>query len=505
MMSESVGALDCGDDAAMSSSGRFTVILLFLLVVVSLWGVFSGVLSWLPFILVNLFVAVWVVWFSGFHRRLDVLFIQFILIMMQHSLARRWVVYHDAVVPLYGLLGGWFSPVMLLMVSGVFVLMVSGRVDNALKRCYGLLDEHSLLVIVLVLGLFVRIDTAYSEIDIDLLDYVTLSQNLNIFDKNFANIYSYSGWDNHNIGKPPLMSLPILANQMVFGQDTFSKIFMTKMISMLADILVGIMLWAIVLEATRDKNKALLAAALWVMNPFIIQHSATHGKFDSVFLFLLLLALKNINSRVSSVYLAFSLGVKHAPLVLVPWLLSVKKSRMLVTSLIILALIVSPIIIHNPSGFFKQMITNHVEIQHYYHSWYVFIERCRDITGIQLISHEIIAPLMFLVLGILCILISHFLKPDPYSYLAFSFAFIILVMPAIYRQELIWCLPFFIICYFKDKGYASSMIPFSLITFIGIYRLMGYWNLLLSMALVYFIIDSFIIDLVEAVKEKIRA
>ncbi|MBD3388309.1 MAG: hypothetical protein GF416_04460 [Candidatus Altiarchaeales archaeon] len=442
-------------------------------------------------------------------RRLELAFMVFLLFLSYMSLSDR-LNRHQTIGAsmLANLQVSPLSLLFLFLAFSAFIMVFRRKVMSFIGWSDISLQKNSILVIMLLLGLLVRVEHANMSLDVDTRDYVGLARNI-LNGDTIGNKYNFHTWKTHNIGKPPLLVVPFIINLLVFGETEFATVFMSKMVSIVADLLVGLLIWDQVYSMTRNRKESLLASSLWVFNPFIIVHSAVVGKFDSVFLFFLLLALRNLGRKRFALYYVISVGVKHAPLVLVPWMLTNRKARQLMASMVLLALVLSPFILSNPSGFFGNTVVNHVRIRFYEHSWYVYLDGIRETLGFSIMQHEVIVPLMFVLFGIACLAVGFFLRPDAYSYLAFSFSAFMLVMPAIYQQELTWCMPFILIYYFTRKRSSVPIAFFLALTVFTTFNLQTpgkgpYWNLVLAALIVWFIHESFLKDLFETVSGRYR-
>jgi len=67
--------------------------------------------------------------------------------------------------------------------------------------------------------------------------------------------------------------------------------FVVKIPSLIADILVGYLIYKIILGKTEDEKKATYGFALWFLCPFVIYISAVHGMFDSIYVMFMVLSV----------------------------------------------------------------------------------------------------------------------------------------------------------------------------------------------------------------------
>jgi len=70
--------------------------------------------------------------------------------------------------------------------------------------------------------------------------------------------------------------------------------FFIKVPLLISDLITGYLIYRIVFERTKDKNKATLGFALWFLCPMVILNSAVHGMFDTVMIMFMLLSVYSL-------------------------------------------------------------------------------------------------------------------------------------------------------------------------------------------------------------------
>ncbi|MCL2607749.1 MAG: glycosyltransferase 87 family protein [Methanomassiliicoccaceae archaeon] len=92
--------------------------------------------------------------------------------------------------------------------------------------------------------------------------------------------------------------------------------FFVKIPAVIADVLVGYMIYKLVLEMTGDKKKATYGFALWFLCPLVIYTSSVHGMFDSIYVMFMVLsvyALRKGHDFLAGASLAVAILLKVFP------------------------------------------------------------------------------------------------------------------------------------------------------------------------------------------------
>jgi Gpi18-like mannosyltransferase len=319
----------------------------------------------------------------------------------------------------------------------------------------------------------------------------------------------------------PDLQIYALMNQFVSSTITsplFNIIFKTPLL--IADALVGIILYKFVLEITKDSKKAKIAFVIWFFNPFVIMVNAIHGAFDVIPAFLSLLAIILVykeNYFWSGMVLMLGILSKLFPVFFVPlligYILSIvyhnqtldyrdkikKLSRrylMFFSGAAFSAIIVTfPIILQGKwlnayTSVFTRTATGFPvggispwfisKIPGY--NW-IFLWGYKN-PGPVLHSSEMIALIAVCVLGVLVFLFSY---KNPIKWLFFgsvaTLSITYLTSSIVNPQYLIWIMPFLIIGYLLFQHSYKYLI--AVLSTIGIgyyYSLQGFWNMILPLA-----------------------
>jgi len=92
--------------------------------------------------------------------------------------------------------------------------------------------------------------------------------------------------------------------------------FIVKIPAVMADVLIGYMIYKLISEMTGDKKKATYGFALWFLCPLVIYTSSVHGMFDSVYVMFMVLsvyALRKGHDFLAGASLAVAILLKVFP------------------------------------------------------------------------------------------------------------------------------------------------------------------------------------------------
>jgi hypothetical protein len=261
---------------------------------------------------------------------------------------------------------------------------------------------------------------------------------------NGSNIYAQhpSGYPTGPFAYPPLFLYLELPFQFLAIRLGLSFVILGKIPIVLADLVCG---WLIV-KHFRDRaasdRAAALHAALFLLNPLVLYNSAFYGRFDSVCLAFLLLALRlhGLASRGGNAFpvaYAAAIATKIFPAFMLPWFWWNEPRRRWKTFGVIaatLVLVCLPYLLKSARPLVDDTVL--VNINQYARglSWQVVF---RDQLPLQ-----ILLALSYVCLATFLIVANIWVDCDLYQYALRILLVFTLLSKVVYEQYLVWVIPF---------------------------------------------------------------
>jgi hypothetical protein len=331
-----------------------------------------------------------------------------------------------------------------LALLAVLFLIFSGRsLSSGLRSiCCGVQDNGTLILLLMV-SLFIQLIILPAYRSSDIKNWTVWTENL-IHKKDFDFTLldaDYTHMGSGYMNKPPGAHLyPLAVLRLLFGFNHIYLNYLVKMPAVFGHLLLGYVIWSILDEKTRNKKITVLGTALYLFNPGAIIQAAYLGKSDSLFIALLLFALRSIKGAGFPLYYGLSVVCKQSSLFLLPWLLIQKRMfRQVFTAGAIVVLLCLPFLVYNPLLFIDRLITTHIDKSPKHLSWIMVLPQY----GINV--KQLDALIWFYILFLM--IIAYAVKADAYTMGGIVFSLFIVFSKVVHEQYVLWGLPFLLLVF----------------------------------------------------------
>jgi hypothetical protein len=243
-----------------------------------------------------------------------------------------------------------------------------------------------------------------------------------------------------------------------------------------ADLAVGLLLYAALRRRGHSERVALLGMCLYLFNPLVLYNGAFYGRFDTIALAFLLLALEYYDTRLFAPAYALAIAAKTFPIFLLPLLAlgrDRQRPRRLALSVLLVLVLSLPYIVIDPLGLFSYAVANSVHplvniAQLGRLSWYRLLYDYHWMTIDQI-------ALLARITSVLCVAaLLAFAHRPLYVKAAACFMLFVLLNRTLYEQYLLWPLPFLIILGLHGRSRAALAVA-ALYTIAGVLENENTW------------------------------
>jgi len=270
--------------------------------------------------------------------------------------------------------------------------------------------------------------------------------------------------DVFSLATPPFYIYLISLMTVVSDHTGLSLVFLGKLPNLISDLIVSYLIWELILKKTSSVQKALSGLSLFLFNPLVIYNSCFYGRFDSVALAFLMLAIRDTSWLRFGIYYGISIATKTFPAFLFPWFYKTrgeKKILSLALSLITVALLCSPFLWLDAITFTKNNVEWFVTKTPTQFSWQLLLVNVISLEKILTFS-----LLLLLLFYTLLVVLPRSTAVDAYEYAALVFSLFTFCSIVVYEQYLTWQLPFLAVSgVLYKRRYALPLLCYA--TFIG--------------------------------------
>lgn len=318
----------------------------------------------------------------------------------------------------------------------------------------------SYLLLLLLLGALIRILLFPLPFNQDLADFIMDAQNVASGGHLYHNplpsgskflldgaLYTY-----YPFAKPPLFVYMMVAAGYVSAFTGVPIAFLGKAIILLGDLGVSYLIYSLLLSTKMRERDCLSAMCLYLLNPFVIFVSAVSGKFDSIPLFFLMLALRNTENLKMPLYYGLSFATKQFTLFMLPWfLLKLRNVKYILGSIMVFLIVLLPSIIQD-YGDLGDLLFAHTDKTPRGFSWMIVFG------SLPYDQMHVITSAFFSLYIVFLILLAAFVQLTAYAYAALAFSSMIIFSAVVWEQYLTWSIPFCSIIYALDKSRISLIL-----------------------------------------------
>jgi hypothetical protein len=316
------------------------------------------------------------------------------------------------------------------------------------------------LILLLLFGALVRILLFPLPFNQDLADFIIDAQNVagggNLYHNPLPSgsqflldgvLYTY-----YPFAKPPLFVYMMVAAGYVSAFTGVPIAFLGKAIIMLGDLGVSYLIYSLLLSMKMGERDCLLAMCLYLLNPFVIFVSAISGKFDSIPLLFLMLALSNTQNIKMPLYYGLSFATKQFTLFMLPWFLfRLRNVKYILGSIAVFLIVFLPSIIHD-YGAFGDLLFAHTDKTPRGFSWMI------TLGSLPYDQLHMITSAIFTLYIVFLILLAALVQTTAYTYAALAFSSMIIFSAVVWEQYLTWSIPFLSIFYAREKSRISLLL-----------------------------------------------
>lgn len=317
------------------------------------------------------------------------------------------------------------------------------------------------LILLLLLGALIRILLFPLPFNQDFADFIIDAQNVAGGGHLYHNplpsgskflldgvLYTY-----YPFAKPPIFVYMMIAAGYVSAFTGMPIAILGKAIIMLGDLGVSYLIYSLLLSMKLRERDCLSAMCLYLLNPFVIFVSAVSGKFDSIPLFFLLLALRNTENLKMPLCFGLSFATKQFTLFMLPWfLLRLRNVKYILGSIMVFLIVLLPSIIYD-YGDLGNLLFAHTDKTPRGFSWMIVF------ANLPYDQMHMITSAIFSLYIVFLILLAALVQITAYAYAALAFSSMIIFSAVVWEQYLTWSIPFCSIIYASDK----SRIPLLLL------------------------------------------
>jgi hypothetical protein len=317
------------------------------------------------------------------------------------------------------------------------------------------------LILLLLLGALIRIPLFPLPFNQDFADYIIDAQNVasggNLYNNPLPSgsqftldgiLYTY-----YPFAKPPLFIYMMVAAGYVSAFTGVPIAFLGKAIILLGDLGVSYLIYSFLMSIKMRERDCLSATCLYLLNPFVIFVSAISGKFDSIPLFFLMLALRNAENLKMPLYYGLSFATKQFTLFMLPWFLfkRLRNVKYILGSIMVFLIVLLPGIIHG-CGDLGDLLFAHTDKTPRGFSWMIIFG------GLPYDQIHVTTSAIFSLYILFLILLAALVQITAYAYAALAFSSMIIFSAVVWEQYLTWSIPFLSITYVSDKSRASLLL-----------------------------------------------
>ena len=247
--------------------------------------------------------------------------------------------------------------------------------------------------------------------------------------------------------KPPGLYYQYVPVRLWFGFTHLYYVYLSRLPSILGDLLIGLGLFIIVKRKTRSANLANLAAVIYLAAPGTFLVNGFIGRVDALPVAFLLLAANNLHRRRFSIYFGLSALLKQFAVLAGPWfLLRPGMFRKVVLAALVTLAFMSPFIFDDPKLLFERMVSPQLNKPLSGLTWMSNLKTVFGVTDVKSAASSI-------TIGYLAMLacLSPFLVGNPHRVLAWIYVSFILFARNVAEHYMLWAAPFLIAHCFISK------------------------------------------------------
>ena len=256
--------------------------------------------------------------------------------------------------------------------------------------------------------------------------------------------------------KPPFFIYLMIPLEYLSAYTGVSMFFLAKLVFLLSDLAVSYLLYSLLSAKGATEKKALMGMSLFLFNPLVVYLSSVVGKFDSLVLLFLLLALRNVGRARFSLYYGVSFATKPFTLLILPWFLFRNRAlkRFIILSFAVFLFILLPYLIYD-YRFLGDIFFPHYSKTPRGFSWMIILGLFESGTVRALTS------VFFGLYLISLVAIAWLFESSVYAYSALAFTLFVVFNKVLWEQYLIWGIPFLAALYVLNKSRMALVLIFA--------------------------------------------
>ncbi len=258
-------------------------------------------------------------------------------------------------------------------------------------------------------------------------------------------------------------------------QTGWSFYLLGKLPMVVADLAIGWLLFAALRRRGHSERVALLGMCLYLFNPLVLYNGAFYGRFDTIALAFLLLAMEYYDTRLFAPAYALAIAAKTFPIFLLPLLAlgrDRQRPRRLALAGLLVLLLSLPYIVTDPQGLFSRVVANNVHPIVYLQlgriSWYALLYANHWMTMNQIMLLARFTSVLYAAA------LLAFLRKPLYIKAVACFMLFVLLNRTVYEQYLLWPLPFLIVVGLHGRSRAA-LAMLALYTIAGVLENENTW------------------------------
>jgi uncharacterized membrane protein len=233
-----------------------------------------------------------------------------------------------------------------------------------------------------------------------------------------------------------------------------------KLPIVVGDVAAAVLIASFLARRGLSDQAVAVGTALFFLNPLVVYNGAFYGRFDSVCLALLLLALRFYErgrgrTTTFAVVYALSVAAKTFPILLLPWLLlrlgraGWRLAVILAATLIGLS---APYLITSPVAFFRDLIYYNASKGPGEYSWQQLLTDTASADTVHVASY-VLFGLFVLGIAVLARTVA-----DASTFLSASLLCSILVNKSVIEQYYVWTFPFLILMLMRSRAEGPAVV-----------------------------------------------
>jgi len=352
---------------------------------------------------------------------------------------------------------------------------LKGVMAKSREHLRGLFSDYE-FVFIIILAILLRMLVSNMGLSSDLKMFTLDAENLISGGRLYNLTKDFASGPYDLFDKTPLFIMLLALIRQIFEYSTFYRFFLTKLPTILCDLGVGYLVYDHLKKGGTPRFIRLAAMSLWLLNPLVIMTGALMGKYDSIVLMFLLLAMRNTGNRRFSLYFALAALTKQNALFLLPWLLYDKKTRnRTILAVALVAIVLTPFLMQDAGNMAQRMFQRHATKAVGYFSWMTSLYDTGLSDQMGLISQAV----FYLYLAVLLAL--PLLRRVPMHQAAsITFTLFLLAFPIPYEHYLVWCLPFLLLTAFEGAS-VLSFVTYLLLSFSGMIVVINGFSILTAL------------------------